>query len=248
MKKIIIYALFLASLVSMTSALVVYVNIDEVLKGNLDYTKIPQTVKDTPLKILINWNNIGSVGCSVQARTDIYQGINLIYSAWSKEKEMEPGSHNSFEMYWYPKDKIGEFTAKTRVYYCNEIHKEKSVDFEVLKPAENYTENAAEILKFKINSYRDYIDIKIKSNKNLKNILIIPEEYPRGWTVEPGEIREIREGEVISVRLNYEASIWKETPITLGFITEDGKYYTKTILEVSEKPSVINRILFMIFF
>lgn len=239
MKKLLLFlVLFFIFLVPLSYGLVLNVNIKSQIGGVIDYLNYSKKINSTPQEILINWANIESIGCDVRFRVDIYQntsnGSKLVYTGWSEKKGIEPGDHGLFKIYWFPKNLSGNFTGKIRLYSCAEIFNvEKNISFEVIKPKQTF--NETKDFDVNVETTKKWVDIKIKANKDIKDLIIIPKEYPIGWIFESEKIDEIKEGEEKTIRLNYEASIWKPVGITLELVTMDGKDYKTLQFILAEK-------------
>jgi regulator of replication initiation timing len=260
-RKIVAIFLMLFFLISLAYAtILVEVDVKEVIDGNIAYLKFQKKLNNSPQHILLDWENQGSVGCKVRFRVDFYHPeLNLppedepVYTAWSKEKALEPGDHSPFEIFFYPK-KSGNYSAKLFVYYCNLLLEERVINFTALMKEEgsmnesvieNMTENVTlerEVEKRKkriqtkekevpfeiteVETTENYVEFKIKSKENISNLIIIPTEYPIGWIFESGKIEKIEEGGEKALKVGYSPSIWKEKKISFDLVTLDGKYHT----------------------
>ena len=205
-------------IVSLSSTQKISVNVGEVLRAEVSDIEYNSSV-DGIFKIRFQLYNSGSTGYKARARLDVFNDSELVFTGWSEEKSFIPGTRETFSLYWLPPQK-GRFLAKLRVYYADEIEKIRTIRVEV--------KNVSSLLKnFEITdlkTYSDEIKFKLKSNKSLKNVLIIPSDYPLGWVFEQKRIEKIDKDEIKDITLGYKPSLWKPSGITLKIVTEDGKY------------------------
>ncbi len=128
----------------------------------------------------------------------------------------------------------GNFTGKIRIYYANEIKELEPIKFKIL----------GDIIHKKnvritdLQTYEDRIEVSLRGNQDLKNIIIIPSGFPTGWIFEQSKIDSINKNEEKKIELKYEPTIWKPTEVTIHVFTEDGRQYTsKSFLMEKEKPT-----------
>ncbi|RLE10226.1 hypothetical protein DRJ04_09350 [Candidatus Aerophobetes bacterium] len=219
--------LLVMGLIPAVAALDVDVNVESVIQGSLAWINISTK---PPQKISITWENIGSVGCEVRARADFYNTSKLVYTGWSRAKPLWPGSHADMDIYSNLPE--GNYTVYVRIYFCNEIFKFGPYYFEG-KPKKSKAGNF-EIVN--IDTFDDYIDIYIRSNQDVKNLIVIPSKYPVGWIMESARIDFMNSGQIKKARIPYRPSIWKESSVEFTLITEDGNFIQKkTVLLKKEK-------------
>lgn len=225
MKKIFLSLLIFFGLLPLSNGFIIRVEIGGIIRGNLDYYNFtPVLYEGTPQEFLLNWENIGSVGCTVKTRIDIYNNSTgeFVYTAWSRSVPIEPGAHHLFKAYWYP-NQSGNFTAKYRVLLCNDIYEGPEVTFHVLP--KNITQESGIQIK-KIFNNQTSIQLQITSDKEIHDLLLVP-EYPLGWSVEYGYVPEIKKGQTKIITINYNAGIWKKRTISFNLVTKDGKFFGK---------------------
>jgi hypothetical protein len=236
------FLIFLLALLLVQSALAIKVDIEikEVIDGNLAWVNITSTGVQ---KILIVWENLGSVGCETRARVDFYfhnQTTNKterVYIGWSKAEPIRPGDSANLEVYSHLPE--GNFTAKIRIYHCNEIFESKPYSVNVEK-----INSTPEILSIvDVETFTDHVEVSVKSETNVENAIVVPSKYPLGWIFESGKIDSIAEGETKKIKLGFKPSIWKEERVEFKAITEDGKFLAKRsfILE-KQRPYPYERI------
>lgn len=249
----IIILFLLIILITIASAQVVEIKVIEVLRGRISSVLYDSTV-DTVLKVTTEFYNIGSAGYRTRIRMDIFdKSLNktdlesdlesslesdLLYRGWSKELPMVPGLHENFHIYWYPFNVSGNFTAKIRAYYGDEILESDEIQFEVKNIP--IPEAAFEIKRFR--TYDNYIKFDLKSTESVTDVIIIPSDYPMGWIVEQTKIESIDKNYVKRVVIPYEPSLWESTEITINIATEDGKYFTSKSFALERETGILEYI------
>lgn len=238
LKKLIPILIFLASVSSSLSQLVIRVDINETIHGKATFLNISSF---PILKIFLFWENIGSVDCEARMRVDFYNQTEFLYTAWSNMERVPPGSHADLETHWfYPFEE--NLTAKIRVYYCNEIFDVAEKKIEVKKIEPNKT--VLEIVKIK--DFKNSVEVSIKAKEEVRDVIIIPKKYPLGWIFEQAKIEKLEKEK--TARINYNPSIWRETNITFLAITEDGKYSTEKTFTLKEDEKDYKPLILMIIF
>ncbi|RLJ09195.1 MAG: hypothetical protein DRP13_00825 [Candidatus Aenigmatarchaeota archaeon] len=239
MKKIIYPLLVFLFFAVPVNGFFISVQVAGTIKGSLDYINLtPVIYEGMPQEFLLNWENIGSVGCALRVRVDIYNNETgeFVYTAWSKKIPLEPGAYNLFKAYWYP-DVYGNFTAKYSVLLCNDIYRGPELSFTVLP--KNITQEKNNIITLKkIENTKNNIKLEITANEDINNLFLIPENPPLGWAVEYGEINKIKKGETKILTINYEPGIWKETNLSFNAVTKNGKYFGKINFFIEEKKGL----------
>ena len=213
----------------------VSVSVDSNIDGYIPFSEIPSLVNNTYQKFTVVWGNTGSVSCKLRIRSDIYKKSKnrtiLLYSAWSKEVPSEPGTEYTLNSYWYPEE-AGNFTVRTKIYYCNLIIDGPAGNFTVIK--ENISTNKTKILDIKISTNKSIVEFDVTPRDDIDNILITPKSYPMGWIFESREIDHINKGETKNVRINYEPSIWKRRNITFMLVSKDNSIIMEKTIELKE--------------
>ena len=217
---IIVLTLFLL-MFSLSLAQKITVKIGEVLSIEASDFEYDSLIDKGIFKVSFELYNTGSTGYKARARLDVFNGSKLIFSGWSEEKSFTPSTRKSFTLYWCPSKK-GKFNAEIRIYYANEIKTVKKIKFEV-KNVTPYSD-VFEIKNLK--TFSDEIRFALRSKKSLKDVLVIPSDYPLGWIFEQKKIDDLIKNEEKEVSIKYEPSLWKNTTLTLNVLTSDGKYLT----------------------
>ena len=229
--------------ISLGYALQLDVHVTEVIDGNIVQVDAEKFINNTPQRFLIHWENTGSVGCRVRMGVDIYNE-ELMYTAWSKELPLEPGDYSELEAWFYPKNS-GNITSKIFIYFCNTIQQGPVLNFTAFIPitSDNITNTTRSVVKAKkekafdirAESTENYVEMRIRSKKNIKDLVIIPRECPLGWIFESAKIDEIKKDEEKVVKINYVPSIWKEKTIEFDVVTMDGENHMVKEVILSKK-------------
>lgn len=219
MRKILIIGILVLVFVSI-NAQKIDVEISQILDGKISAISYDKKIKDV-FKIKVEFYNTGSLGYRSRIRLDILNNTDLLFTGWSQEKPLKPSDRAVFNVYWYPYNLRGKFTGKIRVYYANEI---KTDDIDVEVKDVSIPIQAIEITDFK--TFDDEIEISLKSNETLKNVIIIPSGYPLGWIFEQTKIESMNKDHVKKVWLPYKPSLWEPANVKIEIVTEDGEYYT----------------------
>ncbi len=245
--------LLLITITAIASAQVVEITIIEVLRGRINSVFYDSTV-DTVLKATTEFYNTGSAGYSTRIRMDIFnesfnqsengndlETSGLLYRGWSKELPMVPGLHETFPIYWYPHNQTGNFIAKVRAYYGDEIVESDDIQFEVKDVP--IPEDVFEIKRFR--TYETYMKFDLKSSESANNVIIIPSGYPMGWIVEQTKIESINKNDVTRVVIPYKPSLWESAEITISVVTEDSKYFTTKSFALEKETGSLEYIYYI---
>lgn len=226
---------------SLSVAQKIVVKIEEVLSIETFNFQYDSLVDKGIFKVSFGVYNTGSVGYKARARLDVFNGSKLIFTGWSEEKSFTPSTRKTFTLYWLP-SKRGKFNAEIRIYYANEIKTVKKIKFEV----KNVT-LPSDVFEIKnLKTFSDEIEFDLISKESLKDVLIIPSDYPLGWIFEQKKIDDLMENEEKEVSIKYEPSLWKSTTLTLNIITSDGEYFTSKSLKL-ERVSPLEEFFHQLF-
>ena len=221
----------------------VKVGVKEILESEITSLKYNSLLEPgEPFKVSFELYNSGSIDYRARVRLDIINQTNLYYTGWSEEKAIWPGSSGYFEVYWYPVNITGSLEARVRIYYANDIKELKPIKFKITGISK--LEKDIEIIDFK--TYEDRIVVSLRSNEELKDIIIVPSGYPYGWIFEQSKIEKIGKDEEKKVEIKYEPTIWKETEVMIHVFTEDGKYYTNKSFLMKKEESNVNILSYFI--
>jgi hypothetical protein len=202
----------------LSSSIELKVKVVEKIDGKVDFFNY--TLSKNILKVFLNFYNIGSVGYKTRIRIDVFNETNLILSGWSEEKPLQPGQWENFEVYLFI-NQTGNFSFRTRIYYGNEIldYKNFSLEIENL----SYPRDIFGIEDLRV--YDNYIKFAIKANKTLKNVIVVPSNYPITWVFEQRKIKELEANKRFNVILPFDG-IFSPVKIKITILTEDGLYAT----------------------
>ncbi len=236
MKETTIKLFVFLSLISSAAAIVqVNVYVSSFMDGGIAYSNIPDRVNNTPQSFLLVWENTGSIGCSFRQRVDIYEIIDnktrQVYTSWSEKVPIEPGGQGNLIAYWHPRNS-GDYMARTFLYYCNSIENGPTANFTVFKSNITAKEIPAEL---KTEGTEQYVDFRFNSKEDINQLAIIPRDYPLGWAFESKGVDGIEKGREKTVRVNYDAGIWKERNVSFDIVTLDGKYYQSEEVTLRKK-------------
>lgn len=223
MKYIIILLIILLLTPFLIEAQLIELRIKEIIDKEVGPLMYNKSISNGPFLVSFEIFNSGSVGYRARARMDVYKDKNFLFSGWSKEYSLNPGMRSKFDIYWFPVNLTGNYKAKIRIYYGNEMDDLKSINFKlknIITP-----KDVVEITD--LETYDDEIVFNIKSDQNLNNVLIIPSDYPLGWVFEQEKIENLEKNEKKQIVIPYEPALWIETPLTINVITGDGQYYTR---------------------
>jgi len=220
---------------SFASSLKIDVEIKSKLGGMVEYFDMKKVLNSDIQEFKIQWYNSQSISCKTRIEFKIYKNDEYLESVWSEEKITYPGESEYFYSYWLPISE-GNFSVRPIVHHCNEVIEGKLINFSVLslpKPQESIGITAKNLPKGEI-------EVKIKSNETLKNVVIIPKNYPLGWIFTSKKIEKL-EGEEKTI-LTYKPSVWSKETVTLQAISVDGKYSSKEIsITVKKEESFLEK-------
>jgi hypothetical protein len=222
MKYVLILFAIIFSIPFLIKAQTIEVGIKEIINIEIGPISYNKTIINSPLIISFDVYNTGSVGYRARARVEIYSGKNVIYRGWSKEYSLQPGVTNNLKVYWFPSNITGNFKAKIRVYYANEIKDLSPIEFTIKNQIT--PKKSIEITNFK--TFDKNIIFGISSDEDIDNLLIMPSNYPLGWFFEQKYIEKLKKNEKMVMEVNYEPTLWKPSEVSLTIASVDGKYYT----------------------
>ena len=217
--------IFLFLLIPITSALDIELEIDEKVDGHLEWFNITSI---SPQKFSITWNNIGTTSCISRARIDFYNVSRRAYTSWGEKTIMKPGETVTWDLYSYLD--TGQYNYTIIVYHCFDYY--EFGPYPLVATNSTPIQDVVEIVNSRADD--EGIELFVTSNKEVKDVVVIPESYPSGWVFEPGKIESIKPGEVKSVKLNYESIGWEGKSINFIVATGDGNY-------ADERPIILRK-------
>lgn len=219
----IIIVLFILLIPSLVVGPKIEVNVKGEIGGYVEYFEMEKSVKSVQ-KFLLQWYNSESISCMSRMEFEIYDSENYITSVWSGGKEMLPGVSRHFDAYWLPQ-KEGNYSVNIVIHHCQDIIESDPINFSV-----ESVPTAEKILIIEAKNLPEKkIEVKIKSNRDLKNVIIIPSDYPPGWLFNGENIENVKGGEEIIKVLDYEPSVWSEERLNIQAFSFDGKYSSEKI-------------------
>lgn len=219
-----------------TNAARIEINVPENINGDISSLKINTTTNI--IDFLMEFYNTGSVPYKSRIRIDIFENNTLLFTGWSKENVLMPGSRKNNEIAWY-KNKTGNYTAKIRLYFGNEIFDFKTFNFQINNSI--IPEDTFEIEEFRI--YDNFIIFDIKSKKNASELFLIPLKYPKTWIFEQKKIISLKENEKKTIILPYSADVFFQADFTLGIVSNNGEYYSEKTFELKKETNILYHIL-----
>ncbi len=224
--KVIFFVLAFSLLVSLASGVRIFINVSPRIDGKVSLFNLSQ---HNPVFFTLHWENVGSVGCKVRMRVEVYSEDKLVYVGWSREKELWPGAATSLLAYAFLEE--GNYTVHPYVHHCYLVYDLPPKPLRVVNTS--VKKGGVEIVEAK--TYENYVKVKIKSTRDLERVVIIPKDYPLGWIFESTLVERIRTGEEREVKVYYEPSIFSEENVTLVAIANDGSFAEKTFTLKIEK-------------
>jgi len=225
MRKIFLILICFLFLIGIAYSAVLEVGVAEILDGNI--SSINYDASSNVVRFSIEFYNIGSIPYKARIKTEIFDNSDLIFSGWSQEKDFMPGDKKTFDTYWYS-NCIGDYFAKLKVYFGNEIKEYKKFGFSV---SEYVTPKDVFDIKY-LRTYDNYIIFDVKSKEDVNNLRVIPNEYTSGWIFEQKEIGNIYGNRSKLVVLNYYPTLWKPSNVSLILVSGEGNYYTEKRVEM----------------
>jgi len=209
--------------------------VSKTIEGNLKVTGIQNGTG--VLEVNSGFHNTGGLPYMARARIDVIRGEEIIFTGWSEKKKLVSGERKNFKLYWYKPDTRGNFSLVTRIYYGNEISEPLIKNFTINTAG---MQDVFTIYDFK--TYDDYIRFDLYASKTVKDVVVFPAEYPKGWIFGQTVIDEIKKGKSVEVVLPYQTDIFYTENIKIMVATKDGMYYTQDEFELDRLTGVLKYI------
>jgi hypothetical protein len=222
---------------SIANAAVIEIEVAKDLRGN--FTSFSYDSSNDIVKFQFEFYNTGSIPYKTRIRIDINDSKNN-FVGWSDEKSLMPGDRKNFDIFWYT-NSSGNFFVRTRAYYANEIFEQKSI---LEKNTSFFPENIFEITDFR--TYDNFIIFDLKSQKDAKNVVVIPDNFPVGWIFEQKKIDFLGKYSSKTVILPYNPTLWSSQNLTLEIASDNGKYFMQKNFELSKEHGIIGFIYYCI--
>ena len=224
-KACLIVSFFIALSIYTANALLIEVGISEKLDGEIVH--FTYNTSTNLVKFSSEFRNTGSVGYKARMRIDIF-GNSSIFTSWSDEKALLPGARKNYESYWYI-NTSGNFTARLRMYFGNEIY-EKEFSFGINQSV--VPEDIFEISGFR--TYENRVAFRVNAGKPLEGAVAIPYNYPKAWVFEQSKVPGSGD-----VTLFYEPALWRPSDVTIGIVSDDGRYFTSRTFRMDKKIDIL---------
>jgi hypothetical protein len=236
--KLLVFLLFFSLVLSNANAVLIEVKVPKTLKGNV--TSFSYDFSKNLVAFKLEFYNSGSISYTGRARIDVFNDSQTIFTAWSEEKKFMPGDRKIFELYWFT-NLTGNFSGRIRMYFANEML-EKTFDLE--KIYSYPTENVFTISSFR--TYENAVVFDLKAEKDVKNVVIIPENIPLGWIFQQKKIEEMKKGEVRTVAISYKPTVWSEENLALSIADGDGKYFAQEEVKLKKESGLLGFVHYLI--
>lgn len=231
MKKILFFILFLLFFFQIARSAEIEVNIPRNIEGNVSSFSYSYSLNI--LNFQIEFYNKGSIAYKTRIRLDIFNGSQWFFTGWSGEKSLMPGDRKNFEIYWYT-NSTGNFTTKVRAYLANEIFEQK---FSIEKKTSFLPKSVFEVKNFR--TYDDYIIFDVRTEENVKDVVVIPADFPLGWMFEQKKVDSINNNAEKTIVLHYQPTVWVPENLKLEIASDEGKYYTEKTFELRKEMGIL---------
>ncbi|MFH1473655.1 MAG: hypothetical protein ABIE55_02055 [Candidatus Aenigmatarchaeota archaeon] len=238
MKSSLMILIFFLLLISIAYSAVVEVGITETLEGNI--SSLNYDSSSNIVKFSVEFYNTGSIPYKARIKTEVFNESEMIFSGWGQETEFMSGDKKVSYIYWYASN-IGDYSAKLKVYFGNDIKEYKN--FDIIVKGHKEPEDNFEIRDLR--TYDDYIVFDLYSKKYAENIVVIPKGYTPGWIFEQAVIDAIPKARSKLVVLKYQPTIWRPSNISLEIVSNKGMYHTEERVEMSKGEDLIGLLLYV---
>jgi len=202
------------------------------------------------VKFNIEVQNRGSIAYKGRIRLDILKTSESnesykIFTAWGPEKVFMPGDKKISEFYWYTNE-TGDFIAKVKVYYADEIW-EKFFEIEKEKSVAPSYQIQKDIFKIKnFRTYDNFIVFDLVPKIDTKDVFIIPTVFTKGWIFEQKKIDSLKEGKIKTIVLPYKASVFAEDDLSFLIVSNEPKIYSEKTFTLAKKQGIGGYILYIV--
>ncbi|MEM7825064.1 MAG: hypothetical protein QXO27_03785 [Candidatus Aenigmatarchaeota archaeon] len=238
MRRVLFFIFFIIFFSQIVNSAIVEVDIPKYLKGNISSFSYNYSLNI--LKFQVEFYNTGSIAYKTRVRIDILNYSQRVFTGWSEEKTLMPGDRKNFEVYWYT-NSTGNFTASVRSYFANEIFEQK---FNIEKSNSILPEDIFEIKNFR--TYDNFVIFDIKTIKDVKNVIVIPSNFPIGWVFEQKKINSIDKNSKKIITIRYYPTVRTRENLTLTIASDEGKYYTEKSFELRKKTGILWLVYYII--
>jgi hypothetical protein len=239
MKRTVLILFCFLIIVRIAYSAIVEVGIAETLEGNISSITYDNT--SNIAKISVEFYNTGSVPFKARIKAEIFNESDMLFSGWGKEEDFMSGDKKVSDIYWYTNN-IGDYFAKIKVYFGNDVVEYKRFGFSITKSVE--PEDVFEIKNLR--TYDDHIIFDLDSRKEAENVIVIPTKYTPGWIFEQAEVGNISGNSSKLVVMKYYPTIWKPSNTTLAIVSDKGTYYTEETVEMSKNEGLVGLFYFIV--
>ena len=217
-------------------AVPIFVSITGRLEGILSYINVSEMKPEAGyLKISSVWENIGSVGCKVAVRLDIYNRSSMLFTSWSKSRVVAPGNVATFENYWFFGNMSGNFTAVVRVYYCDEIQKLENMSIAVPEHNLSYGVERINASSWVWKEDATKIHVVFDREINSTELIVLPLENPIGTRVYADRLINTT-AKQLELEWKYEFLREYEIPLAIIDLQAHRVYYAKILTTPEAMP------------
>lgn len=226
--------LFVILLFTAAHAIRVKVRVPPVIRGDMlvfNYTS------GRTQSFYMLWENTGSVGCRARARVEFYNASQLAYVGWSEEVALWPGA--SGHLHLHTRLPAGNYTFRLYLHHCYETFSLGSYTIRALTLHPNVSLTTIDIREVKVGE--EWIEAKLRAKLDVEVIAVVS-NYPAGWIFESAR-RVLPHNKSVSLRLGYEPSIWRESPVTLEVVSVDGRHLATKHFVLRREVNLLHRLL-----
>lgn len=209
-----------------SSAMVISVQVEDVLNGRSSYLNINKT---SFVAISLDWENTGSLDCNARLEAEITDPEGKVHKAWSPNVALAPGDSTILKIYYLPLE-TGNYKTNLLLHYCERIATVKSFNFDFEKT--NLPQLDA---SFTAKSTENKITFTLKPTDNLGYVEIIPLDVPKTWIFNPAEANNLAAGKKSEVVMNYEPVVWVPRNVTFAVVSDKG--YREVNVELTREDT-----------
>jgi hypothetical protein len=176
------------------------------------------------VKFSVEQYNTGSVPYKARVRIDVMNsssgGNEVLDSMWGEVAVLMPGDKSLSRIYYYS-NSSGKSVIRVRSYYANEISERT---FEISKPsyAKKVPASSDDAYVTGIRTYDGFLIADIHSTSNVKDAVVIPKDYPEGWTFLQKPLGDLKSGQDVTVRIPYEAQVFLPGRMAIEVVADEG--------------------------
>jgi hypothetical protein len=181
------------------------------------------------IKCEMEFYNKGTVPYKARVKIEIFNGSENIFTGWSNENILMSGDRKEFDAYLYT-NTSGNIIVRSSVFFGDDILK-RSIEIE--KNSSSPPESIFEIKNLRV--YENRIIFDVKSNSDINNLVVIPDDFIQGWIFEQKKIDSMNENKEKTISILYFPSVWVDNNMKMIIASEDGKYKTEEIIYLKKE-------------